>query len=63
MSFLSSFYAAASDLASGVGSVITSVTSELPNLDELQGDYGDPSGKKALYQGLDFTYLSPRLIG
>jgi hypothetical protein len=33
------------------------------SLDNLQDKYGDPDGKKALYEGLDLTYVSPRLIG
>lgn len=29
----------------------------------LQEEYGDPTGRKAMYTGLDLTYLTPRLIG
>lgn len=28
-----------------------------------QEQFGDPTGKRAIYEGLDVTYLSPRLIG
>jgi hypothetical protein len=33
------------------------------SLDNLQEKYGDADGKKALYDGLDLTYVAPRLIG
>jgi hypothetical protein len=29
----------------------------------LQDQYGDPTGRRAIYEGLDVTYLTPRLIG
>ena len=36
---------------------------EVMSLDTLQEQFGDPSGKRAMFEGLDVTYLSPRLIG
>jgi hypothetical protein len=33
------------------------------NLDVLQSTYGDPTGRRAVFEGLDVTYLTPRLIG
>ena len=29
----------------------------------LQDQYGDPSGRRAISEGMDITYLTPRLIG
>lgn len=33
------------------------------SLDSLQDKYGDVDGRRALYEGLDLTYLTPSLIG
>ena len=67
MSFFSRWTAAAVSGVSAVASAginaLEAVSNEIASLDTLQESHGDPSGKKALYKGLDFTYLTPRLIG
>ena len=67
MSFFSRLTAAAVSSVSAVANAginaLEAVSNEITSLDQLQVSHGDPSGKKALYKGLDFTYLTPRLIG
>lgn len=50
-------------MAATVTSVAQDVASSL-SLDALQESTGfDATGKKALYDSLDLTYVSPRVIG
>ena len=42
---------------------VSEVAAKIPlNMDKLQDDFGDPSGKRAKFDSLDLTYLTPRLI-
>ena len=52
-------------VASTVGEVAKAAeaAAQAISLDNLQDKYGDPDGKKAMYDGLDLTYITPRLIG
>ncbi len=63
--FLKKLTQTATAVSSTVGGALKSVgdTVAAISLDNLQDKYGDPDGKKALYDGLDLTYVTPRLIG
>ena len=54
--------ATVSEVAKSVGETVGDVAAAI-SLDNLQEKYGDPDGRKALYDGLDLTYVAPRLIG
>jgi hypothetical protein len=60
--FLKKLTAVAAAAAGDTFKTLTSVAEGL-SLDNLQGQYGDPTGMKALLDKLDFTYLTPKLAG
>jgi hypothetical protein len=56
--------AATATMAEAVATAAKSVASlqDSLSLDALQEQFGDPSGRRALYEGLEVTYLTPRLL-
>jgi hypothetical protein len=50
-----------SELAEKVSQTVTNAAAELMSLDKLQDEFGDKDGKKALYSGLDITFVLPRI--
>ena len=68
---MSSWFSRLKDAATSVSSAAAAAVSEvsaaaerlIPSLDAMQESFGDPTGRKALFEGLDLSYLTPRVIG
>ena len=67
MSWFARLTAAATSVGSAADAAVSEVSAAaermIPSLDAMQESFGDPTGRKALFEGLDLSYLTPRIIG
>ena len=63
---LMSWFTRLRDAATSVSNAALAAAADVSatfSLDNMQTEFGDPTGRKALFEGLDVTYLTPRIIG